>query len=104
MTEDCIYIGTDISEKWKRDELREWSAKYFDRESAWAFTPFEREVYVNGDIAWFDEKLHTWMGDCRASGVLENVDQQWKLKHYQLSVTVANDKIQDFIKLIEAED
>lgn len=104
MTEECIYIGTDISEKWKRDELREWSAKYFDRESAWSFTPREREIYLDNDIAWFDEKLDTWMGECRGSGVLKKTKEGWKLKHYHLSVTVPNEKIQDFIELVEKAD
>ena len=101
MTDDCIYIGTDISEKWKRDELRKWSEKYFDRESAWSFNPYEREIYFNGNNAWFDEKLETWMGECRGSGVLTKTDQGWKLKHYHLSVTIPNEKIQDFINLNE---
>ena len=34
MTEDGIYIGTDATERWLRDELAVWSKKYFDKESA----------------------------------------------------------------------
>ena len=103
MAEDCIYIGTDLSEKWKRDELRAWSEKYFARESAWSFRPYDREIYFNDNTAWFDEKLDTWMGQCRASGVLEKKGEAWKLKHYQLSVTVPNEKIQTFIQLLEQD-
>lgn len=103
MSEDCIYIGTDETEKWKRDELRKWSEEFFNRESAWSFEPFEREVYLENDVAWFDEKLKTWMGICRASGVLQRTNGGWKLKHYQLSVTVPNDKIRGFIELIEVK-
>src|SRR5688572_28513368 len=32
MSDDGIYIGTDATERWLRDELRAWSAKYFDGE------------------------------------------------------------------------
>lgn len=103
MTEDCIYIGTDETEKWKRDELRKWSEEFFQRESAWSFEPYDREVYLKNDVAWFDEKLKTWMGICRASGVLQRTNEGWKLKHYQLSVTIPNDKIKAFIELVEAQ-
>ena len=46
---------------WLRDELKEWSNKYFERESAWAFTPKNRLVYLsaNGETAWFEELLDT---------------------------------------------
>lgn len=103
MTEDCIYLGTDATEKWKRDELRTWAAKAFERETAWAFTPHEREVYVGSDdLAWFDEKLDTWMGECRGTGVVVSTADGWKLKHYNLAVTISNDKIKEF-KAIEQE-
>jgi len=103
MTEECIYIGTDITEKWKRDELKTWSAKFFDKESAWSFTAFEREIYFNENTAWFDEKLNTWMGECRGSGVLIKTKEGWKLTHYHLSVTIPNDKIQGFIDLVKED-
>ena len=105
MTEDCIYLGTDISERWSRDELRDWSVKFFDRESAWAFEPFERNIHIDEDgiIAWWDEKLETWMGPCRGSGVAKKIDGLWKITHYHLSVAVPNDKMKDLIQLIEGE-
>ena len=101
MTEDCIYIGTDLSEKWRRDELKSWSEKYFARESAWDFKPYDREIYMTDNAAWFDEKLETWMGPCRGSGVMTKTTSGWKLSHYHLSVTVPNEKIQSFIELIK---
>lgn len=106
MTEDGIYIGTDATELWLRDELKEWSKKYFDRDSAWDFTPTERNIYFskNGQMAWFDELLDTWMGDCRSSGILTRVDDEWKIKHYHLSVAVPNDVIQDFIQLVNGAE
>ena len=103
MTEDCIYLGTDETEKWKRDELKEWSTEYFDRESAWSFTSFDREIYFSSDgkTAWFDEKLNTWMGVCRGSGVLLKTAEGWKLRQFNLAVLVPNDKIKGFIELVE---
>lgn len=103
MTKDGIYIGTDASELWLRDELKEWSAKYFARDSAWDFTPTERNIYFSNDgqTAWFDELLDTWMGVCRSSGVVAMTKEGWKIKHYHLSIAVPNDVVQDFIKLVE---
>lgn len=103
MTEDGIYIGTDASERWLRDELKEWSKKYFDRESAWSFTPTERNVTVSADgkLAWFDELLDTWMGACRSSGVVVMTEDGWKIKHYHLSIAVPNDVVEDYLKILK---
>ncbi|MFT5166966.1 MAG: hypothetical protein ACI8P3_002198 [Saprospiraceae bacterium] len=105
MTKDAIYLGTDASERWSRDELKEWSKKYFEKESAWAFTPKERHIYFSkdGNTAWFEEMLDTWMGDCRGSGVLELTPEGWKLKHYDLSMMVPNDKVEGFLELMKEE-
>lgn len=103
MTEDCIYIGTDKSERWLRDELKAWSAEYFERDKAWDFKTIERQIHLSddGNIAWFNETLDTWMGVCRSSGVVVLVDGEWKLEHYHLSMTVPNDVVKDFMKLVE---
>ncbi|MEK7256107.1 MAG: nuclear transport factor 2 family protein [Bacteroidota bacterium] len=103
MTADGIYLGTDATERWLRDELREWSKKYFEKETAWAFTPRNRQVYLSqsGDLAWFEELLDTWMGTCRGSGVLAKTAEGWKINHYNLAVMVPNDLIQGFIDLVK---
>jgi len=102
MTADGIYLGTDASERWLRDEMKEWSKKYFAKESAWAFTAHDRQVYfsANGQIAWFEELLDTWMGPCRGSGVLQKTSEGWKIRHYNLAVAVANEVVNDYIKLL----
>ncbi len=105
MTEDGIYIGTDITERWTRDELKEWSKKYFERESAWKFKATERNVSFSkdGKIAWFDEKLDTWMGDARGSGVLELTNDGWKIKHYHLAIAVPNDAVNDYLEILKKD-
>lgn len=102
MTKDGVYLGTDASERWLRDELREWSKFAFERDTAWAFTASKREIYFseNQKIAWFEEMLDTQMGTCRASGVLTKIGGVWKIKHYDLSIMVPNDLIKDFKKLV----
>lgn len=101
MAADGIYIGTDATEKWKRDEMRKWSKKYFDQDSAWDFTTIDRTFYLSDDeeTAWFEESLDTWMGVCRGSGVLELTKVGWKIKHYHLSVAVPNDNVDAYLKI-----
>ncbi|MCB9296923.1 MAG: nuclear transport factor 2 family protein [Lewinellaceae bacterium] len=103
MTADAIYLGTDASERWLRDELRDWAKAAFERDTAWAFTPHSRQLYFaqNGQTAWFEEKLDTWMGPCRGSGVLAKTADGWKIRHYNLAVLVPNEKIQAFIELVK---
>ena len=103
MAADGVYIGTDKTERWLRDELRVWAKAAFERESAWSFTAIDRVISLapDGRVAWWDETLDTWMGVCRSTGILAQTDQGWKIKHYQLSVTVPNEKIEDFKALVE---
>ena len=85
MTENGIYIGTDATERWTRNEMKNWAQKYFERESAWSFTPLSRNISFSEDrtIAWFDELLDTWMGSCRGSGVLVLTEMGWKIQHWE---------------------
>ena len=101
MTPDGIYIGTDAEERWGRDEMATWSKEYFEKDSAWDFTTLKRTVYLDADeeLAWFEESLDTWMGECRASGVVTKTTAGWKIKHYHLSVTVPNDNIDQFLPI-----
>lgn len=105
MTADGIYIGTDASERWLRDELREWSKKYFERDKAWDFTPLSRNFQIDSDdkTAWFDELLDTWMGTCRSTGIMKKTDEGWKIVYYHLSIAVPNDNLDGYRKLIGKE-
>ena len=102
MTADGVYIGTDASERWTRDEMRVWSKKYFDGDAAWDFKPLSRNIQFSEDrsMAWFDELLDTWMGTCRSSGVITNTDDGWKIKHYHLSIAVPNERVDGYLELI----
>lgn len=102
MTPEAIYIGTDPTERWLRDELRAWSEKYFARESAWAFTPLSRHVELSADgtLAWLDELLDTWMGVCRSTGILERQEGGWKLVYYHLSMAVPNEHIDAYRRML----
>ena len=103
MAEDGIYLGTDATERWLRDDMREWSQQYFDRESAWSFKATKRHLYFadDGQLAWFEEELDTWMGVCRGSGVVQKFAEGWQIRHYNLAVTVPNEVINGFIELVK---
>ncbi|MEL6922732.1 MAG: nuclear transport factor 2 family protein [Bacteroidota bacterium] len=104
MTEDAIFLGTDESEHWTRSEMETLMKEVFERDSAWDFKVDRREVYFDegGQLAWFDEDLSTWMGDCRGSGVVQKTDQGWKIAHYNLALTIPNDKIDGVMKITGA--
>jgi ketosteroid isomerase-like protein len=105
MADDGIYLGTDATERWPRDTFRVWAQFAFDRESAWAFKAYDRELYFSGNnqYVWWEEMLETWMGPCRGSGVAHYEDGRWQIKHYNLAVTIDNDKVDQFIELTKEE-
>ena len=96
-----VFIGTDATENWSKNQFQKYSKPYFDEGKAWDFKPLERHIYTNksGNFIWFDELLDTWMGVCRGSGVIELVGEKLKIKHYVLSLTIPNDIIDDVIKM-----
>ncbi len=102
MAEDAVYIGTDPTERWTRGQMISLLGKYFERETAWSFSPLSRQVEVDTEkgIAWFDELLDTWMGTCRGSGVLRKNGNNWQIVHYHLAISVPNDKVNNYLELI----
>lgn len=101
-----IYIGTAAEEIWTKEQFASFSKPYFDKGKAWDFKTLDRTIYINnsGDLAWFNELLNTWMGTCRGSGVLEKINNTWKIKQYVLSVPIPNNDIQTVIKAKQKND
>ena len=99
--DEAIYIGTDASERWTKSEFFNFCEPYFKKGKAWDFKAYDRKIYFSedGKTAWFNELLNTWMGVCRASGVLTFKNNSWKISHYQLSVTVKNEKMDQFLEI-----
>ena len=104
MSTRSIFIGTDASENWNIEAFKNFSKPHFDKGKAWSFAAIDRNIYIDteGNIAWFDELLDTWMGICRSSGVLKKTDNSWKIEHYVLSLTTPNDNIEE-VKRINAK-
>jgi hypothetical protein len=104
-TADAVFMGTDATERWTRDELRVWAKPHFAKGKAWSFQSTRRSVNFskNGSVAWFDEDLATPnLGPSRGSGVLIHEGDTWKIAQYNLSVPIPNDAFPDVKKLIEA--
>lgn len=101
VTDDFIFLGTDPTERWDKDQFRAFCKPYFDKGTGWDFKSSERNWMFsdNGKVAWFDEKLATWMEECRGSGVMVKKGKKWKLAYYNLTVLIENDKIKPFIEL-----
>lgn len=98
MDSNAVYLGTDPKERWLKHEFEVWAMPYFQRDVAWAFKPYNRfwEFSENGEIAWFDELLETHMGICRGSGVLQRQGNEWKIKQYNLALTLTNEKMNEY--------
>ena len=104
-TPDAVYLGTDGTERWTRDEFRKWAHPYFARGKAWSFRATSRWITSAPDrsVAWFDETLETPnLGPCRGSGVLVATPAGWKIAQYNLSIPIPNDLSEEFKKRIEA--
>jgi hypothetical protein len=101
IADDGIFIGTDATENWNKKEFMAFSKPYFDKGKAWNFTSLERNIFfsTDGKTAWFDELLDTQMKLCRGSGVLFYQNDEWKIKHYVLSMTIPNEKSNEIISL-----
>ena len=101
IADDGIFIGTDATENWTKKEFITFAKPYFDQGKAWNFSSLERNIYFSKDknIVWFDELLDTQMKICRGSGVLINENNEWKIKHYVLSMTIPNDKSNEVVAI-----
>ncbi|HSG67687.1 MAG TPA: nuclear transport factor 2 family protein [Bacteroidales bacterium] len=101
-----IFIGTDATEIWTRQEFYDWAAPQFaDGGKAWDFKAIERNIYFGekSKYAWFDELLSFSGGTLRGSGVLVKRKDGWKIMHYVLSLPVPNDKFGDVLKAMKEE-
>lgn len=101
MSENAIYIGTDANERWTKKEFYQFCEPHFLKGKTWDFKPFDRQIYYSDDLQtiWFDELLNTWMGVCRGSGVIIMENDKLKISHYHLSVTIKNEKVNEFLQI-----
>lgn len=103
---DAVFIGTDASERWTLAEFRAYAEPHFARGNGWTYEPVERHVRVDGDVAWFDERLvNAKYGETRGSGVCRrDGGGTWRVAHYVLSFAVPNDAAGDVVERIRRVD
>lgn len=101
MGESSIFIGTDATERWNKQEFMDYAKPHFDKGKAWNFTSLERNLDFSedGKTAWIDELLNTQMKICRGSGVLVKENGKWLIKHYVLSMTIPNELVDQVVPL-----
>lgn len=109
---DGVFLGTDASERWSKEQFRAYAKPYFAQGRGWTYLPRPNGRFVtvsrDGGVAWFDEVLdNAKFGECRGSGVLVRDDKGWKIAQYNLTVPVPNDllpKVADMIKAMPKPD
>jgi len=104
-TPDAVFLGTDPAERWDLEAFRKYASPRFARGKGWTMKARRRDIFQNGDMAWFDEDLDSKnMGSLRASGVVvRDAKHSWRVARYDLSVPVPNDAFDGVRKLIEKE-
>lgn len=103
-TDDAVFVGTDATERWGVDEFREYSHPHFARGTAWTMRPTRRAIILRGALAWFDEDLQSeGLGPVRGSGVLRQVEGQWRIAHYVLSFTIPNERVRALQQMLAEE-
>lgn len=93
MTPDSVFLGTDATERWTRDEFQAYAHRPFSEGHGWRMHAIRRDVVmVSAALAYFDEDLEAVnLGPARGSGVLvRDAEGQWRIAHYNLAITVPN--------------
>ena len=98
MAPGAVFLGTDVTERWTKEEFEAWAAPYFRGTSAWVYSAVRRSISLSaaGNTAWFDEDLASasyW--PCRGSGALERIDGAWKIRLYSLTFTIPNSVVSE---------
>ena len=105
MAPKSIFMGTDATEYWTKQEFKDFARPYFEGGQAWTFEAVDRNIYFsdNGKTAWFDESLDTPnLGPSRGTGVLIHTDSTWLITHYNLSVPIPNEIVDEVVDQIKA--
>ena len=106
MAPEAIFLGTDATERWTKDEFRNYAESRFKGGSAWVYWATKRNIFLSADrtVAWLDEELASksyWT--CRGTAVLEKVNGQWKIRHYNLTFTIPNSAVKEIKPIVQRE-
>lgn len=105
LSKDAIFLGTDSTERWTKEEFKAFVVPYFSKGQGWLYTPIQRNISLiaTEQVAFFDELLSSESyGTCRGSGVLIKTQQGWKISQYNLSIPMPNGIAKALVKQIKA--
>jgi ketosteroid isomerase-like protein len=103
MTDDVVFMGTDETERWNKQQFMDYAREPFSDGHGWTYEPSDRHIAFNDDltIAWVDELLsHEKYGTLRGTAVLEKQGQRWRIAHYSLTFLVPNDIAGEVVETI----
>jgi hypothetical protein len=106
MTDDSVFLGTDASERWTKDQFMGYAREPFSDGSGWTYLPTERFVAFDDDrrTAWVDELLtNEKYGTLRGTAVLILEGDAWKIAHYSLTFLIPNEKAGEVVESIHAD-
>ena len=87
----AIFLGTDKTERWTIDEFKAYARPAFNDGHGWTYSVVERNWEGDSDIRWFDEILfNEKLGHCRGTGVVQLINNEWKIAHYALTMLIPN--------------
>ena len=101
----AVFFGTDAEERWPYAEYVALLQPLFEQGVKIVNRPVEQNVFVaqDGDMAWVDETLDKpRYGEMRATGVLRNTDDGWKIVQFHLTFPIPNEIVPDVVKLTRA--
>lgn len=103
--DNAVYMGTDVGERWSKDEFKSYAMPHFSKGSGWVYHKRNRHISMAKDqqTAWFDEVLDSKnYGTSRGTGVLVKTDKGWKFTQYHLTFPMPNDLAKGFTEQIKA--
>lgn len=89
-TDDAIFLGTDVAERWDKATFQ----SYASQSKGWVYQMRERHIDLtpDGNSAWFDEVLDSKnYGTSRGTGVVIRTPTGWKIAQYNLTFPIPND-------------
>lgn len=106
-TDDAVFFGTDIWERWELPEFESLYRPYMQSGRGWSFQMRDRHINIQpgGRVALFDETLYSRSyGQCRGTGACRLEDGQWKIASYHLDITIPNSVSTPIVEMIRQEE
>ena len=104
LSDDAIFLGTDSSERWTKQQFKTFVRPYFSQGKGWLYVPTVRNLSFipNSDVVYFDEILmNESYGETRGSGVMIETERGWKIAQYNLSIPMPNAIAKELVERIK---